>query len=106
MQRKNHNQKPQFLLKIAYAFLVVLCCFLMPSPARAGILEEVANVPRQITDGAVVLVDEIVPSLSPASLVSAWQGFTCFFGFNCLAQAPEQAVETEAWIKWMGGCFG
>jgi hypothetical protein len=72
MQPKNHNQKPQFLLKIAYAFLVVLCCFSMPITARAGILEDVANIPRQLSGGAAVLVDEIVPSLSLASLASAW----------------------------------
>jgi|GEM_PF-3371283 len=66
MGLKQLIKKPQILAKIAVAFLVVLCCAIMPADVKAF----------NLADGL-------------ASVSSFWRGVTCFFGINCPTNTNE-----------------
>ena len=121
MVLNQHTKKPQFRLKIAQAFLVILCCavapavfaateFYPPNPVRTAISDFIGFaqdasrgaqwIPRQFAEGAQAAVSEVIPALfSPASLASVFGDIKCFFGFGCSIAPAETAANPEPQSK-------
>jgi len=83
MALNRYIQKPQFLTKIALAFLVFLGC------ADIVIWGIAAKLISEKGDNYSTHEKIVMATHGQASLASFWQGITCFFGINCsAAQAP------------------
>ncbi|MFA6376895.1 MAG: hypothetical protein WCX69_05865, partial [Candidatus Paceibacterota bacterium] len=86
MASKQPNSKPQFLTKIALAFLVF---FGFAPTVNASIIDDIFALPGHLADGAQIAAAEVLPSIfNPASLVSVFNDIKCFFGFGC----PEKTI--------------
>ncbi|MFA6376748.1 MAG: hypothetical protein WCX69_05095, partial [Candidatus Paceibacterota bacterium] len=90
MAFKQPNSKPQFLTKIALAFLVF---FGFAPTVNASIIDDIFALPGQLADGAQIAAREVAPAFfNPASLASVFNDIKCFFGFGC----PENTIAPVA----------
>jgi len=96
MALKQPNPRPQFLLKIALAFLVFFGFSTLPQIARASFLDDVLLLPSQLAKGAQIAATEVLPSFfNQASLTSVLNDIQCFFGFNCTETTINQEPITN-----------
>jgi hypothetical protein len=102
MALKQQNQKVDFLIKMAAAFLIFLCCSFTPKATAAagfddiaaGIFDSFRAVSRQFSEAAGAVQSEIVPVFfKTADLASIFGGIKCYFGFGCAGK--QNAAEPQ-----------
>ena len=96
MALKQPNPRPQFLLKIALAFLVFFGFSTAAQTAQASFLDDVLSLPSQLAEGAQIAATEVFPSFfDQASLTSVFNDIQCFFGFGCAEIVNSQNPTTN-----------
>jgi len=92
MALKQPNPRPQFLLKIALAFLVFFGFSTAAQTVRASFFDDILSLPNQLAEGAQIAITEV---FNQASLASVFNDIQCFFGFNCTETTINQEPTTN-----------
>jgi len=96
MVLKQSNPRPQFLLKIALAFLVFFGFSTVAQTVRASFFDDILSLPNQLAEGSQIAIIEVFPSFfNQASLTSVLNDIQCFFGFNCTETTTNQEPTTN-----------